>query len=129
MFGAIWMLSIRLRAFLRRYMPTNILLAAIFTRRGLKWGVPAMGVAAVYLIAALLLAGWLGQGAPGWVNLLVLLFLWNALKFLVAGPVSIAWLIRVRVRESQIRRLELVPVMSEGGSLHRVARSPARVMR
>lgn len=129
MFGAIWMLSIRFRAFLRRYMPTNILLAAIFTRRGLKWGVLAMGIAAVYLIAALLLAGWLGPGAPGWVNLLVLLFLWNSLKFFVAGPVSIAWLIRVRVRESQIRRLERVPVMSEGVSLHRVARSPARAMR
>jgi hypothetical protein len=129
MFGAIWMLSIRLRAFLRRYMPTNILLAAIFTRGGLKWGVPAMGIAGVYMIAALLLAGWLGQGAPGWVNLLVLLFLWNALKFSVAGPVSIVWLIRVRVREGHIRRLERVPVMSEGIPLHRMPRSHARVMR
>lgn len=128
MFAANWMLSIRLRAFLRRYMPTNILIAAIFTRRGLKWGVPAMLLSVIYLLAAVFCAAVIAQGAPGWVNLLVLLFLWNALKFVAVGPASLVCLIRVRVQEAQIRRLTSAPVMSEGIDLERATRSPARVM-
>lgn len=37
--------------YLRRYMPTDIALDAIRTRRGLKWGVPAMLLAVPYLLA------------------------------------------------------------------------------
>ena len=40
MFRLIWVAGIHTRYFLRRYMPTNILLDAIRTRRGLKWGCP-----------------------------------------------------------------------------------------
>ncbi|WP_370992107.1 hypothetical protein [Micrococcus luteus] len=43
MIRLIWTVSVHTRYFLRRYMPTNILLYAIRTRRrGLKWGIPAM---------------------------------------------------------------------------------------
>nr|BFF10423.1 hypothetical protein GCM10025699_17260 [Microbacterium flavescens] len=128
MFGAIWMLSIRLRSFLRRYMPTNILLARIFTRRGLKWGMLSLPLAAMYVFAAALCAGLTEQGAPGWVNLLVLLFLWNAAKFVFAGPVSLIWLIRVRTREARAWRSARVPVMSDGVALGRMTRTPARVL-
>ena len=55
MFRLLWSLSIRVRLFLRTYMPTNILLDALRTRRGLKWGVPAMLIAAPYLLGAWLL--------------------------------------------------------------------------
>lgn len=48
----LWAASARTRYFLRRYMPTNILLDLICTRRGLKWGIPAMLLAAPYLLAA-----------------------------------------------------------------------------
>ena len=128
MFGTIWMLSIRLRSFLRRFMPTNVLIAAIFTRRGLKWGMPAMLIAGLYVLAAALSGGLVEQGAPGWMNLLVLLFLWNALKFVAVGPVSLVCLARVRFREAQIRRMSRVPVMSDGVVLDRVTQSPARVL-
>lgn len=128
MFGAIWMLSIRLRTFLRRFMPTNILLAAIFTRRGLKWGVPAMLIAVLYFLAAALCAGLVERGAAGWLNLVVLLFLWNALKFVAVGPASLVCLLRVRMREAQIRRLTRVAVMSDGVPLERTTRAPARVL-
>ena len=40
MFRLIWTLSVRTRDYLHRYMPSNRLLAAIRTRRGLKWGYP-----------------------------------------------------------------------------------------
>ena len=50
MFRLNWALSVRTRCFLRRYMPTNILLDAIRARRGLRWGVLAMLLAIPYLL-------------------------------------------------------------------------------
>lgn len=40
MIRLLWALSAHARYYLRRYMPTNIALDAIRTRRGLKWGTP-----------------------------------------------------------------------------------------
>lgn len=105
MLRLLWNLSNRVRLFLRTYMPTNILLDALRTRRGLKWGVPAMLIAAPYLLGAWLLTVWIADGGPGWLNLLVLLFIWNALKFLVNGPITLIVLIRARVAERRDRRL------------------------
>nr|WP_246299336.1 hypothetical protein [Microcella indica] len=76
MIRQLWTLSVHIRAFLRRYMPTNILLDAIRTRRGLKWGVPAILLAAPYLLAASTFTTLIADGGPGWLNLLVLLCLW-----------------------------------------------------
>jgi hypothetical protein len=105
MIRLLWNLSVHVRLFLRTYMPTNILLDALRTRRGLKWGVPAMLLAVPYLLSAWLLTMWLADGGPGWLNLFVLLFIWNALKFLVNGPITLVVLIRVRVGERRARRL------------------------
>jgi hypothetical protein len=58
----------------------------------------------------------------------VLLFLWNAAKFVFAAPVSLIWLIRVRVREARAWREVRVPVMSEGVALTRISRPSARVL-
>lgn len=104
MFRLIWAASIHTRYFLRRYMPTNIALDAIRTRRGLKWGVPAMLLAVPYLYAASLLTVLIDDGAPGWLYLLVLLFIWNALKFAIMGPVSVVLLLRARAAEWRPRR-------------------------
>lgn len=101
MLRLLWNLSIRVRLFLRTYMPTNILLNALRTRRGLKWGVPAMLIAMPYLLGAWLLTVWIADGGPGWLNLLVLLFIWNALKFLVNSPITLVILIRARLAERE----------------------------
>ena len=100
MLGLLWTLSVRIRDFLRRWMPTNILLDLIRTRRGLKWGVPAMLLAVPYFVAAQACTTMLANGAPGWLNLLVALFLWNALKFTIMGPLSLVLLAKARVREA-----------------------------
>lgn len=105
MLRLLWNLSIRVRLFLRTTMPTNILLDALRTRRGLKWGVPAMLIAVPYLLGAWLLTVWIADGGPGWLNLLVLLFIWNALKFLVNGPITLVILIRARLAERRARQL------------------------
>lgn len=93
----------RIYAFFQRSMPTNILIRATHTRRGLKWGVPAMLLAVVYIVIAAALALWIAGGAPGWINLLVLVCLWNALKFLVNGPITLVRLARVRGLERHYR--------------------------
>jgi hypothetical protein len=90
--------------FLRRFMPTAIVIDAINTRRGLKWGVPAMLLAVPYAIAAVYCRAQIEAGGAGWLNLLVLLFLWNTLKFVLIGPISLLKLISIRVREAVARR-------------------------
>ena len=84
---------------LLRYAPTNLLLNAIRTRRGLKWGIPAMLLAGVYFYAAAICTTIINDGGPGWLYLLVLLFVWNAFKFLWIGPVSFVQLVRSRHQE------------------------------
>ncbi|MCX2164064.1 hypothetical protein [Corynebacterium auriscanis] len=42
MFRLVWVASTYARDLLHRYMPTNIVLDKLRSRRGLKWGVPAM---------------------------------------------------------------------------------------
>ena len=100
MFRSIWITSTHTRGFLRRYMPTNILIDAVRTRRGLKWGIPAMLLAVPYLLAASAFTTLIADGGPGWLNLLVLLCLWNTMKFIIMGPVSVFLLIRIRASEA-----------------------------
>ena len=82
-----------------RYAPTNLLLNAIRTRRGLKWGVPATLLAVPYFYAAAICTTIINDGGPGWLYLLVLLFVWNAFKLLWIRPVSVVILVRTRRRE------------------------------
>lgn len=104
MFRLLWAISVHTRYFLRRYMPTNILLDLIRTRRGLKWGIPAMLLGIVYFLAAAVCAAALNDSGLGWLNLLVVLFVWNGLKFLLNGPISLVVLCRVLLTEGSHRR-------------------------
>ncbi|MEV1130515.1 sulfate permease [Agromyces sp. NPDC049794] len=104
MFGLIWASVARTHFVLRRFMPANILLDAIHTRRGLKWGVLAMLLAVPYGLGALLCLGLAEAEAPGWLYLVGLLLAWNALKFIVAGPVTLIRLARVRMHEARVTR-------------------------
>lgn len=99
MFRMLWIASVYTSGFLRRHLPTNTLLDTIRTRRGLKWGVPTMLLAGPYLISASACSAWIANGDPGWANLLVLLFIWDALKFIIMGPISLVLLVRVSVAE------------------------------
>ena len=104
MIRLIWAASVHTRCFLRRYMPTNILLDAIRTRRGLKWGIPAMLLAIPYLLIANVCVRLIEDGAPGWLHLVVLWAIWNMLKMLWIGPISVVLLLRARIRESVAAR-------------------------
>ena len=104
MFRLHWAASAHTRYYLRRYMPTNVALDAIRTRRGLKWGVPAMLLAVPYLLAASICTHLIADDGPGWLNLIVLWGVWNAMKFIIMGPVSLVLLTRAPVREAVARR-------------------------
>lgn len=117
MFGLIWAITARTHFAVRRFMPTNIVLDAIHTRRGLKWGLPVMLLAVPYAFASVLCAGLVEDGGSGWLNVLALLFVWNALKLLVAWPVTLIRLLRVRGREAQARRRAAPAVLRNGVGL------------
>lgn len=87
-----------------RYAPTNLLLNAIRTRRGLKWGIPAILLAMPYLYAAAIRTTIINDGGPGWLYLLILLSVWKAFEFLWIGPVSVIQLIHVRAGERREER-------------------------
>lgn len=103
-------LAIALHAFLQ-YAPTNLLLSRLRSRYGLKWGVPFMVLGAAYFFAAAMLATWLHDGGPIWLNLLVLLGIWNGLKLVVFGPISLMLLARARITEhrDEVQRIRTEP--------------------
>ncbi len=96
--------STNIRYFMRRYLPSNVLLDAIRTRRGLKWGVPAMLLAIPYLLVANLCVRLIAENGPGWLHLVVLVCIWSAFKMLWIGPVSVVLIIRARLREAAAAR-------------------------
>lgn len=90
---------------IRLFAPTNIVLRMVRRRRGLKWGplVGAIGVivfgGGLYVFREAIL-----EGGPGWLNLFVLLFLWNAFKLFWTIPLSLLRLAVARRREAADRR-------------------------
>ena len=123
MFRLIWTLSVHTRDYLHRYMPSNRLLTAIRTRRGLKWGIPAMLVALPYLLIASVCSGAAAYGGPGWLHLIVLWACWNALKFILMGPVSVVLLGRACLREGAARRHQRLDTLAEASARERVLRA------
>ncbi|TDW28913.1 sulfate permease [Cryobacterium psychrophilum] len=121
MFGLILGATARIHYALRGLMPTNVLLDALHTRRGLKWGVPAMLLAVPYALAAVFCTGQADAGGSGWFNLLALVFAWNALKFLVVGPMTLMRLLWVLAREANGRRQASRAIPRDGNGLERFA--------
>ncbi|MFD2674411.1 hypothetical protein [Gulosibacter bifidus] len=117
MIRLLWAASTSIRNFMRRCRPSNVLLDAIRTRRGLKWGLPAMLLAIPYLLIANLSTEAAANGGPRWLHLVVLVCIWSALKLVCIGPVSIVLLIRARLRESAAVRRSQVEQQEEPASV------------
>lgn len=98
MFRLIWAVSVRAHGILS-YAPTNLLIAATRTRRGLRWGIPAMLLAIPYFLAAHWCVTTIEAGGPGWLNLVVLLCAWNSIKLTLNGPASVVRLLQAKVKE------------------------------
>ncbi|WP_187994870.1 sulfate permease [Schaalia sp. JY-X159] len=103
--------SIAISDYLRRYMPTNKIRDRVYAREGLKWGIPAMLLAIPFFGIALWLARIIENGAPGGLNVAVLICLWSGFKMLWLGPISVVRLIRARIRERTRRHRRCVGEM------------------
>lgn len=101
MLNLIWVIGLNANALLQRYAPTNRILSWLRRRENLRYGVPAMLLAAPYLVAGWLIITVVEAGAPEWLRLIFLLLLWNAMKFIVFGPISLIKLARSKLRESR----------------------------
>ncbi len=104
MFRLLWALSSRIYYFLRPFMPTNILIDMMVVRRGLRSARPALLIAAAYLLAVTICGIFIANGAPGWLYLLVFLFIWNARKFIALGATCLVRLSRIRIQDAAERR-------------------------
>ncbi|RNL62821.1 sulfate permease [Nocardioides marmoriginsengisoli] len=99
MLTLMWNVSAAIRGYTRFYMPTNIAIDLLRTRRGLKWAVPVAVVAVpVYLFVMSLCDTLVNEGGPGWLNVLVILFFWNAIKFGWMAVLSPCMLVRAACR-------------------------------
>ena len=102
MFSLFWNLSAALNGYLRFYMPTNRAVDWLRTPRGLKWAVPVALVATPsYLFAMSVCVRLVERGGPGYLNVLVLLFAYNAMKFAVMAALSPIRLLVLARRSAQ----------------------------
>lgn len=82
MLTALWNLSAAIRGYLRFYMPTNRAIDWLRTPRGLKWAIPAaLVVTPAYLGLTAVAIHFAVRPGLGFLNVLVFLFFWNAMKF------------------------------------------------
>ena len=88
------MLSVRLAAtihyYLRAYAPANILLdrLRVCRRPARRIGI-ALSAAIAYLYASSLAATIAAQDGPGWLNMFVLIYFWNAARFAAMAAVTV----------------------------------------
>jgi hypothetical protein len=118
MFVLLWKVSAAVRGYLRYYMPSNRVLDWLRTPRGRKWAVPIAVVSCVNYLYAMSFAAVIATGAGlGWMNVLVVLFAWSAIKFawigvfaVLAIPVSLGrW-----VRNGRHRNCTVAPTQAAG---------------
>lgn len=103
MFRLLWMASVRAHTILS-HAPTNLLIAATRTRRGLRWGIPAILAAIPYLLVAYWCMTTIESGGTGWLNLVAVLCGWNSIKLTLNGPITVILLVRARIQEAVARR-------------------------
>ena len=87
-------LSVRLAStihyYLQAFAPTNIVLRNLRTRGGLKWAIPAaLLLVPTYLFAAATTTAVIADGGPGWLHLVVLLCIWNSIKYVWMGVLGL----------------------------------------
>jgi hypothetical protein len=73
----------------------------------IKWGVPAMLLAIPYLLAASVCTSLIDGGASRWLYVVALVCIWDALKFIVIGPVSAVMLLRCERAQVRARKRKM----------------------
>ena len=90
MLKLLWNVSAAIRGYMRFSMPTNIAIDLLRTPRGIKWAMPAALVAAPAHFGAMAISAHLAlRPGFGWLNVLVLIFSWNGMKFACMAVLSL----------------------------------------
>lgn len=95
-----------IRGYMAFYMPTNRAVDWLRSPHGLLWAIPvALVVTPAYLFTMSVCMAITDRGGPGCLNVLVMLFAWNALKFAVVGVMTpLRWLSVVADRSNHVDR-------------------------
>lgn len=102
MLALLWNVSAAVRGYLRFYMPTNRALDWLRSPRGLKWAIPvAIGATPAYLFGMSACAVIAQRPGLGWINVLVVLLFWNALKFAWLAVLAPMASLRMMLAEGQ----------------------------
>jgi hypothetical protein len=118
MLSLLWNLSSAIRGYLRFYMPTNRAVDWLRSPRGLKWAVPTALVAVPGYLGVMAICARLAlHPGLGWLNLLVLLYFWNAVKFAGLVILCIPRLLFHTVRGRHPSQV-VVPVLTAGVGSH-----------
>jgi hypothetical protein len=101
-------LTAAIRGYLAFYMPTNRAIDWLRSPPGLKWAIPVAIVATpAYLFAMGVCMSLIERGGPGYLNVPVMLFAWDAIKFAaLAVVIPLRWAVQY-VTRSQVNRLTL----------------------
>lgn len=81
------------------WLPSNRLVRHLHTRRGLRWGIPAILLGGIYFIAGVACYGAVQLGGAGWWYLGMAACWWTALKLVGHGLHATIVLPVVRARE------------------------------
>lgn len=108
-----WRLCAAVHGVLQRYAPTNIAVRYLRSPHGLKWAIPAaLVLTPAYLLTASACTSLIDRGGPGWIHVLVLLLIWNAMKFgllgVLAPGIALARVVKPRVERVAERRASLL---------------------
>ena len=114
MFAMIVQLAASMRAALQ-HAPTNRLLRRLHLRGGLRSAVASMLTGVAYLIAAVGCTVLLDRGGPGWLNLLVLLFIYNSCKLVLHGLTMLVSSARTRLSRRRASCVEAPTEALHGG--------------
>lgn len=91
--------------YLYAYAPTNILTRYLRSPDGQKWAFPiSAALTAGYLASTAGLTTILESGGPGWLNLVTLVWAWNAMKFGLMGVLSLPMSFRAALRDRRAQR-------------------------
>lgn len=94
---------------LQLYAPSNVLAARVRRERPrIRVLVGLVVIAAMLVVAAHLVATWAATGGPGWLNLVVLIAVWDAFKFAALAVIVALRRARIALRQTARRGRALV---------------------
>ena len=102
MIRLVFHLTASLYYWVHHHMPVNRLVVAARTQPDWRWAPVALLVSLACFLASASLTVAIDEGASGWLNLIVIVLLIDAIKTLLLVPASLAWAARRAMARSRL---------------------------